>query len=191
MKAFWIPSKTPEARILVDKPDQEKQRSASGAKLRSMHRIMSQSLGSTRAQLLQHTGDQGVLDAVQDARGTHLGRQAGPGDAVSSQRGQVTLQGPDRPILPADDKLICCSMQEMKAFWMPSKTPEARILVDKPDQETRCPASGVKLRFKELTILKFTRPPPGEESSCFAVDPVTNDALTNAHKLVVLKPTGS
>ena len=78
----------------------------------------------------------------------------------------------------------------MKAFWLPSKTPEAQRLVDKPDMDTRCPASGAKLRFKDLTILNFTRPPPGEEASCYAIDPVTNDALTNAHKLVVLKPTG-
>ena len=64
------------------------------------------------------------------------------------------------------------------------------MLVDKPDLDTRCPASGAKLRFKDLTVLKFTRPPPGEEGSCYAVDPVTNDALTNAHALVALKPTG-
>lgn len=78
----------------------------------------------------------------------------------------------------------------MEGLLVPSKTPEAQRLVDRPDMDTRCPASGAKLRFKDLTILNFTRPPAGEEASCYAIDPVTNDALTNAHKLVVLKATG-
>lgn len=45
----------------------------------------------------------------------------------------------------------------MKAFWLPSKTPEARALLDKPDMSTYCPASGKKLTLKQLLPVKFTR----------------------------------
>ena len=81
-------------------------------------------------------------------------------------------------------------MQELRAFWLPQKAPESRTLLDKPSQETLCPASGRKLRFKDLTILNFTRPPPGDSDACYAIDPVSHDALTNSHQMVVLKPTG-
>lgn len=47
-------------------------------------------------------------------------------------------------------------MKEMNAFWVPSKTPEARALVDKPDMNTYCPASGKKLKLKDLIEVKFT-----------------------------------
>ncbi|KAK9800268.1 hypothetical protein WJX73_010818 [Symbiochloris irregularis] len=81
-------------------------------------------------------------------------------------------------------------MKEMKAFWVPSKTPEARALVEQPDAQTRCPASGRPLRFKDLIAVNFSKPPPDQNDSAWAVDPISKDGLTNAHKLVVLKPTG-
>ena len=82
---------------------------------------------------------------------------------------------------------MCC-LQEMKAFWVPSKAPDARQVLDKPDASTYCPASGKKLRLKDLIAVKFTRTP--EEDSGIYMDPVTQDTFTNANSLVVLKPTG-
>lgn len=76
----------------------------------------------------------------------------------------------------------------MKAFWLPSMGSEAAQLMSKPDMDTYCPASGKKLRLKELIPVRFTRVPEGE--SGFAMDPVTRDNFTNASQLVLLKPTG-
>lgn len=76
----------------------------------------------------------------------------------------------------------------MKAFWVPSKAPDARQVLAKPDASTYCPASGKKLRLKDLISVKFARTP--EEDSGVYMDPVTQDTFTNASCLVVLKPTG-
>lgn len=76
----------------------------------------------------------------------------------------------------------------MKAFWVPSKAPDARQVLAKPDTATYCPASGKKLRLKDLIAVKFARTP--EEDSGVYMDPVTQDTFTNASSLVVLKPTG-
>lgn len=76
----------------------------------------------------------------------------------------------------------------MKAFWLPSKTPEARQLAERPQMDTICPATGKKLKLKDLTTVNFTRVPEGEDG--FAMDPVTKDTFTNASRLAILKPTG-
>ena len=81
------------------------------------------------------------------------------------------------------------SLQEMKAFWLPSKTPEARQLVEKPEMDTICPATGKKLKLRDLTTVNFTRVPEGEDG--FAMDPITKDTFSNANRLAVLKPTGT
>lgn len=79
-------------------------------------------------------------------------------------------------------------MQEMKAFWLPSKTPEARRNLEKPDLDTICPATGKKLALKSLISVRFTR--LSNEDEGFAMDPVTKDVFSNSSRLVVLKPTG-
>ena len=77
----------------------------------------------------------------------------------------------------------------MRAFWLPSKTPEAKALLGRPDMDTYCPASGKKLRLKDLFPVRLTRVPEGQ--SGFSMDPVTRDTFTNASHLVLLKPTGA
>ncbi|MEW5299194.1 MAG: hypothetical protein WDW36_002232 [Sanguina aurantia] len=80
-------------------------------------------------------------------------------------------------------------MEGLKAFWMPSCGPKGlAAVVPPPDLDTHCPASGKKLRMKELVQMKFTRVREGEEGKY--MDPVTKDNFTNASKLVVLLPTG-
>ena len=54
---------------------------------------------------------------------------------------------------------------------------------------TVCPASGKKLKLKDLTSLKFTATPPEDKGKY--MDPITRATLTNSSKLVVLKPTGT
>ena len=80
------------------------------------------------------------------------------------------------------------TVQEMRAFWLPSKTPEAQRLLEKPDMNTYCPATGKKLRLKDLIPIRFER--CAEEEDGFAKDPVTKDTFTNANRLVVIKGTG-
>jgi nitric oxide synthase-interacting protein len=77
---------------------------------------------------------------------------------------------------------------EVRSFWAASQAPEAASAPEKPDGVTRCSASGKKLRLKDLVPLKFT-PVPGGAPWEF-MDPVSRDPLTNASRLVVLKPTG-
>lgn len=78
--------------------------------------------------------------------------------------------------------------QGLKSFWMPSLAPESKVMLDKPDLATYCPATGKKLRLKDLTPVKLTRVREGEDGRY--CDPVTGDTLTNSNKLVLLKPTG-
>lgn len=80
-------------------------------------------------------------------------------------------------------------LQETKAFWLPSKAPEARDTIAKPDMLTYCPASKKKLKLKDLIPVKFSRVPEGQTG--YAMDPVTGDTFTNANKLVLLRATGT
>mmetsp|Transcript_43116 Transcript_43116/g.137696 ORF Transcript_43116/g.137696 Transcript_43116/m.137696 type:complete len:321 (+) Transcript_43116:72-1034(+) len=79
-------------------------------------------------------------------------------------------------------------MREMKAFWMPSRTPEAETRLDKPRDFTVCPASGEKLRIKDLTSVKWTCVPEGEQGKHMC--PVCKKTFTNAVGLVCLGKTG-
>ena len=42
----------------------------------------------------------------------------------------------------------------LQAFWMPSQGPSAKVVVSKPDTETYCPASGKKLKMKDLISVR-------------------------------------
>ena len=48
----------------------------------------------------------------------------------------------------------CPWLQALKSFWLPSLAPESKTLVDKPDAATYCPATGKKLRLKDLTPVR-------------------------------------
>mmetsp|Transcript_32152 Transcript_32152/g.82337 ORF Transcript_32152/g.82337 Transcript_32152/m.82337 type:complete len:321 (-) Transcript_32152:241-1203(-) len=79
-------------------------------------------------------------------------------------------------------------LKEMKAYWLPSKTPEAQAQLEKPSSDVLCPNTGKKLRIKELIPLKFTKVPEGETGRY--MDPITKDTFSNKSVLVALKPTG-
>lgn len=78
--------------------------------------------------------------------------------------------------------------KDVQSFWVPSKAPEAADTLQRPSKDTICPASGKKLRMKDLISVKFTRVPGGEPHEY--MDPVTRDRFTNASRLLLLKPTG-
>lgn len=50
------------------------------------------------------------------------------------------------------------TLQEMRAFWLPGKTPEAKALLEKPSMDTLCPASGAKLKLKARFTLHASLP---------------------------------
>ena len=101
---------------------------------------------------------------------------------------------------------------ELRAFWVPSTTPQAASHAEKPSSDTLCPATGKKLRMKELTPVHFTRVPgdvPEEGGgrfmcpSCKEVSrallclpalarltPPRPQTFTNVSRIVVLKCTG-
>lgn len=78
----------------------------------------------------------------------------------------------------------------MAAFWIPAKTPEATARVDKPASDTLCPATGKKLRLKELTPVRFTPTPCAAEGEGRFMCPLCKEAFTNVSRIVVLRSTG-
>lgn len=81
-------------------------------------------------------------------------------------------------------------MKTMKAFWVPGKGDTVQEQVKKPDMRTICPASGKPLKLKDLVPLKLKVGATSRGEGREYVDPVSGDSLTNASRLVVLKPTG-
>ncbi|KAI8471896.1 MAG: hypothetical protein J3K34DRAFT_416046 [Monoraphidium minutum] len=79
-------------------------------------------------------------------------------------------------------------LKTMNSFWVPQKAPESKASKERPDGATHCPASGGKLRLKDLVDVKFTPVPEGETGRY--MDPITKDTFGNASRLVVLAPTG-
>jgi len=81
-------------------------------------------------------------------------------------------------------------MDSMKAFWLPSKTPEAEKRVEKPSGDCLCPATGKKLRLKDLVSVKFTFAPKDAGKGARYMCPLSKEVFGNTSKVVVLKATG-
>jgi nitric oxide synthase-interacting protein len=121
--------------------------------------------------------------------------RAGASDQLATQLRKAVTEGAEQLL---SDKQVTSGainirenesrIAEMRAFWLPSQTPEAAATVKKPDTSTRCPASGKKLKLKDLIDVKFTRLPGGGAHEY--MDPLTRDPFTNASRLVVIKTTG-
>lgn len=88
--------------------------------------------------------------------------------------------------------------KSLPSFWVPSQTPDAsQAKLKKPDQRIYCPISGEPLKVKDLIDVKFTpiNDPTDKNKSLIAKEnrymcAVTNDVLTNAQQLAVLRTTG-
>lgn len=66
----------------------------------------------------------------------------------------------------------------LQAFWMPSCGPKGlAVVAPPPDLDTHCPASGKKLRMKDLVQMRFTKVRDGEEGKY--MDPVTKVSVTS------------
>ena len=84
-------------------------------------------------------------------------------------------------------------LEKMAAFWLPSKTPTADARAERPDTDTKCPATQKKLRMKDLMDVKWTEVPKDGEKGAEEeryMCPVTRKTFTNASQVMILKPSG-
>lgn len=87
------------------------------------------------------------------------------------------------------------ALRTMKAFWLPSATPEAAAKVDAPSTSTTCPEGNEKLKLKSLFPIYFTEENNHKESKSTAFDkkhicPSCQVTMTNAMSLVALSTCG-
>ncbi|KAI5082233.1 hypothetical protein GOP47_0002371 [Adiantum capillus-veneris] len=85
------------------------------------------------------------------------------------------------------------ALRTMKAFWLPSATPEAPERVDAPSTDTVCPEGKEKLKLKDLFPVCFTE--LSKESGENFLDPnfmcpCCNTTFTNTLTLAALKICG-
>ncbi|XP_072974790.1 E3 ubiquitin-protein ligase CSU1 [Typha angustifolia] len=86
------------------------------------------------------------------------------------------------------------ALRNMKAFWLPSATPEAPAKVDAPSTETTCPEGNEKLKLKTLFPIYFTedssnqKKPKSLETNYIC--PSCKVTLTNTLSLVVISTCG-
>lgn len=83
------------------------------------------------------------------------------------------------------------------SFWVPQLTPEARIVLSKPDMTVRCTTTNQPLRLKQLYPAKFTDVEDSASSDLLAkkaneryVCPLTKKNLSNINPAAVLRPSG-
>ncbi|KAH7372893.1 hypothetical protein KP509_17G027400 [Ceratopteris richardii] len=85
------------------------------------------------------------------------------------------------------------AMRTMKAFWLPSATPEAPERIEMPSTDTICPEGKEKLKLKDLFSVHFTE--IREEGRADFVEPnfmcpCCNTTLTNTLTLAAIKSCG-
>lgn len=86
------------------------------------------------------------------------------------------------------------ALRTMKAFWLPSATPEASVKVEAPSMSTVCPEGKEKLRMKSLFAVRFTEDTSDKKKSN-SIDktyicPSCKVTLTNTLSLVALSSCG-
>ncbi|CAK8530439.1 unnamed protein product [Lathyrus sativus] len=86
------------------------------------------------------------------------------------------------------------ALRTMKAFWLPSATPEASVKVDAPSTTTICPEGKENLKLKTLFPVQFTED-TSEQKKSNALDrsyvcPSCKTTLTNTMSLVALSSCG-
>ncbi|KAI3711877.1 hypothetical protein L1987_70426 [Smallanthus sonchifolius] len=86
------------------------------------------------------------------------------------------------------------ALRTMKAFWLPSATPEAPVKVNAPSTSTTCPEGKENLKMKSLFSIRFTED-THEEKKASALDktyicPSCKVTLTNTLSLVSLSSCG-
>lgn len=86
------------------------------------------------------------------------------------------------------------ALRTMKAFWLPSATPEAPVKIAAPSTATTCPEGNEKLKMKSLFSIRFTEE-QNEEKTKSALDktyvcPSCKVTMTNTLGLVALSSCG-
>lgn len=86
------------------------------------------------------------------------------------------------------------ALRTMKAFWLPSATPDAPVKVNAPSTSTTCPEGKENLKMKSLFPIRFTEDTNGEKKAS-ALDktyicPSCKVTLTNTLSLVGLSSCG-
>ncbi|XWS15646.1 hypothetical protein CRYUN_Cryun34aG0019500 [Craigia yunnanensis] len=86
------------------------------------------------------------------------------------------------------------ALRRMKAFWLPSATPEAPVKVDAPSTSTNCPEGKEKLKLKSLFSIYFTED-DSEQKKSNSLDktyicPSCKVTLTNTLSLIALSSCG-
>lgn len=89
------------------------------------------------------------------------------------------------------------ALRTMKAFWLPSATPEAPTKVEAPSSNTTCPEGSEKLKLKSLFPIYFTEEHNDEKGSKSNnphdksyICPSCKVTLTNAISLVAISSCG-
>ncbi|XP_073048161.1 E3 ubiquitin-protein ligase CSU1 [Primulina eburnea] len=86
------------------------------------------------------------------------------------------------------------ALRTMKAFWLPSATPDAPKKVEAPSTETICPEGKEKLRLKTLFAINFTEEKREHKKSSSLdktfICPSCKATLTNTLSLVALDSCG-
>eukprot|EP00253_Pinus_taeda_P006207 PITA_06207 len=81
----------------------------------------------------------------------------------------------------------------MKAFWLPSATPETQAKVEAPSLDTICPEGKEKLKLKSLFAVIFTKDPHDKKYEVLgasSICPSCKDTLTKRHKLMAISTCG-
>ncbi|GAB2298745.1 E3 ubiquitin-protein ligase csu1 [Dionaea muscipula] len=87
------------------------------------------------------------------------------------------------------------ALKTMKAFWLPSATPDAPVKVEAPYTCTTCPEGNEKLKLKSLFPIHFTEDSSGSRNNSKGLNrtcicPSCKVTLTNTMSLVALNTCG-
>ncbi|KAL5219582.1 hypothetical protein ABZP36_020266 [Zizania latifolia] len=86
------------------------------------------------------------------------------------------------------------ALRTMKAFWLPSATPEASAKVEAPSMDTICPEGQEKLKLKSLFPISFTEEKTDQKNKKSVeksyMCPSCKSTLTNTMSLVTISTCG-
>eukprot|EP01018_Ginkgo_biloba_P025412 Gb_12113 [translate_table: standard] len=85
------------------------------------------------------------------------------------------------------------ALRTMKAFWLPSATPEAPVRVEAPSIDTICPEGKEKIRLKSLFPVNFIEEPHCDKSEVLGTSyicPSCKVTLTNTLTLMAISTCG-
>lgn len=85
------------------------------------------------------------------------------------------------------------AVRTMKAYWLPSATPQAPAKFEAPSTDTICPEGSEKIRLKDLFAVHFKEVPDASSKKISTerfMCPSCSSTLTNVSKLAVVSTCG-